>query len=145
MWPWLSRVQLPHGVTCDSLTVFQLDVRTFGRYFLITLNKLCFLSIKFYIILPRKSFCSSFISYLDTSLFELNFIKQCLLYQARNKVCGLYDDHIFYPFSDCDSQPAQQALGSSGRQRERARDGDTRGVRERLHGRPPKIVSTRIL
>ena len=26
-----------------------------------------------------------------------------------------------------------------------ARKGDTQGVRERMHGRPPKIVSTRIL
>ena len=43
------------------------------------------------------------------------------------------------------SQPAQQAFGRSGRKRERAHEGDTRGVRERLHGRPPKIVSTHIL
>ena len=55
----------------NSVSAFQLDVRTFGTYFLVTLNELCFLSIKFYIILPRKSFCSSFISYL-TILHYLN-------------------------------------------------------------------------
>ena len=31
------------------------------------------------------------------------------------------------------------------KERTGAHEGDTREVRERLHGRPPKIVSTRIL
>ena len=86
-------------MTCDR-TVFQLFRWTLGLlagiFWLHWIN--CVFCQLNFIPFTKKEFLQflHILSY-NTSLFELSFIKQFLLYQACNKVCGLYDDPIFHP------------------------------------------------
>ena len=68
------------------------------------------------------TYCWFFIFVIFNGYFECKWLKKCLLPSLRSR-----------------------RLEVAGEGENGAREGDTQGVRERLHGRPPKIVSTRTL